>query len=58
MGVTNKISFTPPHLVACFCCGQSFMAEDITRFEQHPDKGVCPWCAEWLHNHSQPTTGR
>jgi hypothetical protein len=50
MAVTGRTSDTPPNLVVCFCCGQLFMDDDLTRFEQHPDQGVCARCAAWLHS--------
>jgi hypothetical protein len=54
MAVTGRTSGTPPRLVPCFCCGQMKMADDITRFEQHPDQGVCAPCATWLRDGGQP----
>jgi len=54
MAVTGSTSGATADQTACFCCGQLFRAGDITRFDQHPDQGVCARCAEWLHNRSQP----
>jgi hypothetical protein len=54
MAATGNTSGTTLDQVACFCCGQLFNAGDITRFDQHPDQGVCARCAEWLHNRSHP----
>jgi hypothetical protein len=53
MAIAGNTSGSAVDEVACFCCGQLFRASDITRFDQHPEQGVCARCAQWLHNRSQ-----
>jgi hypothetical protein len=36
--------------LACHCCGKHFPAQNVIRFHDHPDDGLCLGCLEWLHN--------
>ena len=33
---------------ACWCCGNTFDEDDLTRLGDHPEVGVCAGCARWL----------
>ena len=37
---------------ACYCCGESFNANDLVRFGRHPQHGVCIGCANWVYKSS------
>lgn len=53
--IRRTFSYPASSRRTCFCCGRLVKAEeDIIRFEQHPDEGVCLRCAAWLHERSQP----
>jgi hypothetical protein len=40
--------------VPCYCCGTSIQADNLVRFAQHPEDGVCVGCATGLQTQSLP----
>jgi hypothetical protein len=42
----------------CHCCGRSYEARNMVRFDRHPEHGICVGCAEWLYNRSRPIVRR
>lgn len=44
--------------IPCRCCGRSFPADNLVRFYDHPDDGLCVRCVEWLHARSRPIARR
>jgi len=55
MAVTGGTAGSETDQLACYCCGVLLPAADLTRFEQHPQHGVCAVCALWLHSRSRPS---
>ncbi|WP_427384503.1 hypothetical protein [Janibacter sp. G56] len=45
---------------SCWCCGNTFDEQDLSRLGTHPEVGVCAGCAQWLHRRARSTaeTGR
>lgn len=37
----------------CWCCGNSFDEQDLTRLGSHPEVGVCAGCTRWLHRRAR-----
>ena len=37
----------------CHCCGRSYLATNLIRFECHPDQGLCVGCVESLYDRSR-----
>ena len=37
----------------CWCCGSTFSEEELVRLGDHPEVGVCPGCALWLHRRAR-----
>ena len=37
----------------CWCCGSTFAEQDLVRLGNHPEVGVCPGCAQWLHRRAR-----
>jgi hypothetical protein len=37
----------------CWCCGSTFSEEGLVRLGNHPEVGVCPRCAQWLHRRAR-----
>jgi hypothetical protein len=44
----------------CWCCGNTFDEQDLSRLGTHPEVGVCAGCAQWLHRRARSAaeTGR
>lgn len=38
---------------ACWCCGNTFDEQDLSRLGTHPEVGVCAGCAQWLHRRAR-----
>ena len=45
---------------SCWCCGNTFDEQDLTRLGMHSEVGVCTGCARWLHRRARTgaDTGR
>ena len=45
---------------SCWCCGNSFDEQDLTRLGSHPEAAVCTGCAHWLARRARSAseTGR
>jgi hypothetical protein len=54
MATSHDVPATALEELACYCCGTSFDANDLVRFERHPQDGVCAGCAAWLLERSLP----
>jgi len=39
---------------SCYCCGRSYLATNMVRFECHPGDALCVGCVAWLHDCSRP----
>lgn len=37
----------------CWCCGNGFDEQDLTRLGTRPEVGVCAGCAQWLHRRAR-----
>lgn len=37
----------------CWCCGEARPESELLRLGLHPEVGVCPRCARWLHRRAQ-----
>jgi hypothetical protein len=37
----------------CWCCGNTFDEQDLSRLGSHPEVGVCAGCARWLHRRAR-----
>lgn len=42
----------------CHCCGKSFPAANVVRFDKHPDDALCVGCAQWLNDRARPIARR
>jgi hypothetical protein len=42
----------------CHCCGKSFPADTMVRFERHPEDALCVGCAQWLNDRARPLARR
>ena len=40
----------------CWCCGQTFDEDDLSRLGAHPEVGVCAGCARWLHRRARSSS--
>ena len=40
---------------SCWCCGNGFDEQDLTRLGSHPEVGVCAGCARWLNRRARAT---
>ena len=38
----------------CHCCGRSYPATNMVRFQYHPDDALCVSCVAWLYDRSRP----
>lgn len=54
MTTSHEVPAAADEELACYCCGKSFNAGDLVRFDQHPQDGVCAGCAVWLHERALP----
>ena len=43
---------------ACWCCGNTFEDQDLTRLGNHPEVGVCAGCARWLNRRARASADR
>jgi hypothetical protein len=37
----------------CWCCGNTFDEQDLSRLGSHPEVGVCAGCAHWLYRRAR-----
>ena len=37
----------------CWCCGNTFDEQDLSRLGSHPEVGVCAGCAQWLYRRAR-----
>ena len=58
MAATHNGSAVTQEQVTCYCCGSPIEADNIVRFDRHPQDGVCIGCAAWLHDRSLPIVHR
>lgn len=38
---------------SCWCCGNTFDDQHLTRLGSHPEVGVCAECARWLYRRAR-----
>lgn len=41
------------HRPSCWCCGNTFDEQDLSRLGTHPEVGLCAGCAHWLHRRAR-----
>jgi hypothetical protein len=41
---------------ACWCCGNTFEEQELSRLGSHPEVAVCAGCARWLHRRARPSS--
>ena len=40
----------------CWCCGNTFDEDELSRLGSHPEVGVCAGCALWLHRRARSSS--
>src|SRR5215469_7920479 len=56
--LTENAALADSEFVPCHCCGRSFPAPNMVRFDRHPGDAICVTCVAWLHDRSRPIARR